>query len=243
MQQDPMEAARASAEAAAGKADGPGPHRGEADRRASGTLLTKVSGRFPSVTTAIRLDHTHVLALFRRLRPDTSLARKRAIVANACLALEIHAQLEEEIFYPALRAVPELRETIDQSLSDHDAARRQLAALRSLNPEHEAYDSAFRELIREVLHHVADEETVLLPAAEKWLAADLGRLGAQMMRRRLELLRPRAQQVIGTTIVSFPWLSAGLVVALGVGLWVLAGPVRSGRLSSGTGVLDRLAAL
>ncbi len=48
----------------------------------------------------IRLDHTHVLALFRRFNRSASIRRKEAIVANACLALEIHATLEEEIFYP-----------------------------------------------------------------------------------------------------------------------------------------------
>ena len=242
MQEDPVQSGRARADAARATVEGSGPHR-QAVNQTSGTLLPGVSGRFPSLTTAIRLDHIHVLALFRRLRPDTSLARKRAIVANACLALEIHAQLEEEIFYPALRAVPEMREMIDQSLADHDAIRRQIAALRSLNPQHAAHDSAFRALIREVLHHVADEETVLLPAAEKWLGQDLGRLGARMTRRRFELLRPRALQAIGTAIVSFPWLSAGLVLAVGVGLWVLAGPVRSGRLPRGSALLDRLAAL
>ena len=59
----------------------------------------------PTITNMIRMDHTHVLMLFRRFKPDTSLARKKALVANACLALEVHAQLEEEIFYPALREV------------------------------------------------------------------------------------------------------------------------------------------
>src|SRR5262245_35089740 len=52
----------------------------------------------PDITTLIRMDHTHVLALFRRFKPHTPLGKKRALVMNACLALEVHAQLEEEIF-------------------------------------------------------------------------------------------------------------------------------------------------
>jgi hypothetical protein len=66
------------------------------------SLLDRVT---PGITAMIRLDHSHVLALSRRYKPAVSRGRKAALVTNACLALEIHAQLEEEIFYPALRAV------------------------------------------------------------------------------------------------------------------------------------------
>ena len=57
----------------------------------------------PGITAMIRVDHSHVLALLRRYKPDISSNRRKALAANSCLALEIHAQLEEEIFYPALR--------------------------------------------------------------------------------------------------------------------------------------------
>jgi hypothetical protein len=57
----------------------------------------------PSITAMIRMDHTHAMAVFHRYKVTTSDARKSALVRNVCLALEVHAQLEEEIFYPALR--------------------------------------------------------------------------------------------------------------------------------------------
>ena len=61
------------------------------------TALGHVS---PSITKMIRADHTHVLLTFHKYRAEMSPARKKAIVEAVCLALEIHAQLEEEIFYP-----------------------------------------------------------------------------------------------------------------------------------------------
>ena len=57
----------------------------------------------PSITTMIRMDHSYVMSLFHRYKADTAPGKKRALVTNACLAIQVHAQLEEEIFYPALR--------------------------------------------------------------------------------------------------------------------------------------------
>jgi hemerythrin superfamily protein len=178
----------------------------------------------PDITTMIRMDHTHVLALFRRYRPATSLGRKRALVANACLALEIHATLEEEIFYPALEAVMAPDEVLAKSRPEHDQMRGLITQLRNGDPMNPGYDDTFRALMRAVLHHVADEETVLLPRAEELLGDELGELGARMTSRRMELLRPHLGEVATTTARSFPVATAMLatgVVALG---WLLIRP-------------------
>ena len=59
-------------------------------------LLSRVT---PSVTNMIRLDHTHVLSTFHQFKPDAPARVKRGLVNTICTALEVHAQLEEEIFY------------------------------------------------------------------------------------------------------------------------------------------------
>jgi hypothetical protein len=160
----------------------------------------------PDITSMIRLDHAHVLALFRRFKPYTSLGKKRALVTSACLALEIHAQLEEEIFYPALLEATGPSAQLDKSVKEHDAMRKLIADVRALRPGDPNYDDAFRALIRDVLHHVADEETILLPLAEEVMGDQLGELGLQMTRRRIELLKPHAQVVAATSVRSFPVL-------------------------------------
>lgn len=165
----------------------------------------------PSITNMIRLDHVHATALFRRFRPNTSSARKWALAQNACLALEIHAQLEEEIFYPALRESVGANPVLDKSGPEHDEMRKLIAELRRSYPGMEGFDANFLALAREVLHHVADEETVLLPLAEEFMSDRLGALGMQMTRRRVELLGPHVGELAMTTAKSFPLLLGGVI--------------------------------
>jgi hemerythrin superfamily protein len=179
----------------------------------------------PSITSMIRMDHTHVMAAFHRYKADTSATRKQAIAEHICLALTVHAQLEEEIFYPALEAVLQGDRTLDKSEPEHDEMRNYIDQLHQLSPEDGAFDDTLMELMRIVIHHVADEETLLLPAAEKLLADELGSLGAQMTKRRIELLGPRAKEVLSTGARTFPTgavLAVGGAVALGAMLFASA---------------------
>lgn len=193
-------------------------------------LRSTQSALTPNITTMIRMDHTHVLALFRRFRPNTSLGRKRALVTNACLALEIHAALEEEIFYPALTAVLAHNEVLTKSKPEHDQMRGLIEVLRQSDPADIGYDDTFRDLMRVVLHHVADEESVLLPQAEELLGEQLGDLGMQMTRRRMELLKPHLGEVAMTTARSFPMATAAVASGALALAWLLFRPSRD-RLS------------
>jgi len=175
----------------------------------------------PSITTMIRLDHTHALALFRRFKPGTSNTRKKALAANACLALEAHAQLEEEIFYPALRELDDQNPLLEKSVAEHDEMRKLIGLVRSLPVTAPAYDETIRQLMRVVLHHVADEESTLLPLAEGLMADRLGELGRQMTARRIELLRPHLGEVTRTSVQAFPLAAAGAVAGLLAGAWFI----------------------
>ena len=175
----------------------------------------------PHITSMIRLDHSHVLAAFRRFRSRLSASRKRALVENACLGLEVHAQLEEEIFYPAMRQIGAAGEILDKSVPEHEQMRGQIRALRGMDPFDAAYDETFRKLIRMVLHHIADEETVLLPLAEEFLPDELGHLGRLMTRRRIELLKPHAAQAAATTIRTFPIGAAAAAVGVLAAGWLV----------------------
>jgi len=97
-------------------------------------------GASPRITTMIKLDHTHVLAAFHRYRTDGPHWRKAAIVNTICAALEIHAQLEEEIFYPALRAANPTAMALDKSVPEHEAMRESIGKLRGMDPGATAYD-------------------------------------------------------------------------------------------------------
>jgi hypothetical protein len=150
--------------------------------------------------------------------------------------LEVHAQLEEEIFYPALRTVMSGDEVLDKSEPEHDEMRRLIAELRTPNNGENlvgdaAQDEKFFELMRLVIHHVADEETRLLPAAERLLPDQLGRLGLEMTKRRFELLKPHAAELAETTVRSFPAGAAAGAALLTVGALALGAMLFSSRTS------------
>ena len=157
-------------------------------------IVSKLS---PTAIRMIRMDHGHVLAQFHKLDPETSDTVRGAVLRSICAALEIHAQLEEEIFYPALRSAAIDLPALDKSVPEHDEMRRRIERVRASGGEGESQDEAICDLMNAVLHHVADEETKILPAAEKRLGKErLSELGAQMTARRLELAKPRAGELV-----------------------------------------------
>jgi hemerythrin superfamily protein len=170
----------------------------------------------------IRMDHSHVLITFHKYTADTAPERKQAIVASACLALEIHAQLEEELFYPVLAAAAGENEVLLKAKPEHDEMRRLIAELRAMEPGDPQYDARFMQLMREVIHHVADEETVLLPAAEAALGGDrLSELGMQMTRRRMQLAGPRMGEIAMNQVRAMPASTMLMAGGLLAGAWLL----------------------
>jgi hypothetical protein len=170
------------------------------------SLLTQFS---PSATNLIRLDHTHVMATFQQYETTGSARLKRGLADGVCLALEIHAQLEEEIFYPVMALVLD-SDLVRKSPVEHDEMRTLIARLRQMIASDPMFDDTFFELMRAVMHHVADEETLLLPAAERLVPDQLQELGARMTRRRMDLIAARGGELAMSTVRS---LSARSVLA------------------------------
>ena len=174
-------------------------------------LLTKVA---PSITDMIRADHSRVLSTFHRYKAGTSPTTKRALVSTICLALEVHAQAEEEIFYPAMGSVD--GSTVGKLIPEHDKMRNLIGALRGMEAGAPEYDSTVMELMREVIHHVAEEETVLLPEAERVLGERVSELGARFLKRRVQLMAPHAGEMTRAKARAFPkanlLMMAGAVV-------------------------------
>lgn len=171
----------------------------------------------PSITRMIRMDHTSVLSTFHRYKMGSSPTTKQALVKTACTLLEIHAQLEEEIFYPAMQEVAPNNAVLNKSAPEHNEMRALIAELRRMDPTDAAYDQTFMDLMRDVMHHVADEETTLLPEAERLLSGRLGELGAQMTKRRMQLTASHAGEMamnsFQTASASTMLVAAGAVLA------------------------------
>ncbi len=187
--------------------------------------LGKVS---PSITTLIRNEHSQVMLTSHRYRSDAPAARKQAIVKTISLALEVHAQLEEEIFYPELQNVDAGDEVLSRAKPEHDEMRRLIRELEHLDAASDAYDERFMALMRDVMHHVADEETVLIPKAERLLGDRLCEMGAQWMRRKMALAAPHAGE-----------LARNAARAMPKGTMLVAGGLLAGAFLLGRGMEHR----
>jgi hypothetical protein len=112
----------------------------------------------------------------------------REIVEPACAELELHATLEEELFYPALREAvdEEDQEMMEEARIEHDTAKQLIAQLRDLEPGEPAYAASFTVLSEYVKHHVQEEESEIFKAAKR-AKLDLKELGDTFEQRRGQL--------------------------------------------------------
>jgi iron-sulfur cluster repair protein YtfE (RIC family) len=177
----------------------------------------------PTATAMIRKDHAAVLAKFHAYSPEAEASRRDAIARGICTALEVHAQVEEELFYPALRSAGIGGETLDKSQPEHDEMRRAIERVRGAAGQAEAQSEALCALMNLVMHHVADEETMLLPLAEQRLgAARLAELGQRMTERKLQLAKPHLGELATDIVRAQPGRSAALgagALLAGVLVW------------------------
>jgi hemerythrin superfamily protein len=181
--------------------------------------LNKLS---PTITDMIRFDHSHVMVTFHQYTKDKKPSVKKALADTICTALEIHAKLEEEIFYPVLRQLDGDDQFIRKAVPEHDEMRRVIAELRSADPASTEHDRLLHALMRDVIHHVADEETEALPRAESMLTKErLSELGAAMTRRRMELVTPQAGKLARNHAVGFSGSTAALVVGVASALFAV----------------------
>lgn len=184
----------------------------------------------PTATRLIRTDHAHVMSQFHKLQADTRESVCAAVARNICSALEIHAQIEEAYFYPALREAGLTSPTLDKSVSEHEEMRRLIERVRQLDGQHAAQREALNDLLNVVMHHVADEETRLLPAAERAMnEAKLSEIGAQMQARRMALARPHAGEMAADHVRAAPAKTALMAVGALVAGGMLVGSLRRGR--------------
>jgi hemerythrin superfamily protein len=121
----------------------------------------------------IKKDHQAVEQLFRRFERARSAAERKRLADRMVRELSIHAAIEEELVYPALRAranghAPQVL----LALEEHHFAKLALAEIQRLDPADERFEAKVRVLIENVRRHVEEEERELLPAMKRSLSAD-----------------------------------------------------------------------
>jgi hemerythrin superfamily protein len=126
-------------------------------------------------------DHRAVENLFKRFEKtgDRALAERRRIVDDIIKELSVHAEIEETVFYPAVReAVPRTEDEVLEALEEHHVAKWVLSELDGMDPGAERFEAKVMVLIENVRHHVKEEESELFPQVRKALSrkalADMG---------------------------------------------------------------------
>ncbi len=134
-------------------------------------------------------DHRTVEELFEQFEKAGEDSKKEEIARQICTELKVHAMLEEEIFYPALRGKIE-EDDLDEAYVEHDGAKLLINDIEAGGPDAEFYDAKVKVLQEQIEHHIKEEEKESGNLFQQARAADvdLEALGRQMAARKTELM-------------------------------------------------------
>lgn len=138
----------------------------------------------------LRADHKKVSGLFEDYEKARSANRKRTLVQQICTELTVHAQLEEEIFYPAVKQALKDKELVPEATVEHDTLKNLIAQVEGVEPDGEMFDAKIKVMSEYVKHHVKEEQGEMFKKA-KSTRLDMKELGAQMAQRKQELMAQR----------------------------------------------------
>jgi hemerythrin superfamily protein len=161
------------------------------------TKAARATGRKPraaktpreGATDAIALleaDHREVEDLFDQFETADQ-SGKAEIAAKICQALKVHAQIEEELFYPPARDETGDADLVDEALVEHMGAKMLIAQIEAMKPGQPLYDAKVKVLSEQIRHHVEEEESELFPEARE-SGMDLEAIGAALAARKAELM-------------------------------------------------------
>src|SRR5262245_60074044 len=147
-----------------------------------------------SAEVLLRRDHREVNGLFKEFENASDREQKRALVRRICDALEIHATLEEEIFYPACRARNVEEAFLDEAQVEHDILKVLIGDLRHADPGADFHDAKVTVLSEYVKHHVKEEERAVtgIFAKARQAGVDMKALGMLGEERKEALARQAA---------------------------------------------------
>jgi iron-sulfur cluster repair protein YtfE (RIC family) len=136
-------------------------------------------------------DHREATDIFEEFENlgDRAKASKKKLADKVCKALTIHTMIEEEIFYPAVRAAlkdKEMQDKLDEAVVEHAAAKDLIRQILEMEADEDLYDAKVKVLSEEVEHHVEEEEKEMFPKV-KASDLDLVALGQEMALRKQEL--------------------------------------------------------
>jgi hemerythrin-like domain-containing protein len=136
----------------------------------------------------LKADHQRVRDLFAQYEAAENVESKRTLAEHVFVELETHAQLEENIFYPAVNeGTDEGPELVKDSVQEHQTVKHLIQELQGMAHDTDEFDAKFQALIQHVGHHVAEEESAMFPLAEQELSEDLDEMMEEMQEMKADI--------------------------------------------------------
>ncbi len=127
-----------------------------------------------------------VSGLFAEYEKTRSVSKKKTLVSKICSELSVHAQVEEEIFYPAVKAALRDKELVPEATVEHATLKDLISQVEGIEPDGEMFDAKIKVMAEYVKHHVKEEQNEMFPKA-KSTKLDMFDLGERILARKEEL--------------------------------------------------------
>ena len=148
---------------------------------------TTTAPKAQGATELLRADHKLVSGLFAEYEKTRSAAKKKTLVNRICLELTVHAQVEEEIFYPAVKKALKDKMLVPEATVEHATLKELIEQVEGVAPDGEMFDAKIKVMSEYVKHHVKEEQNEMFPKANA-TKLDMMQLGADIAARKEELM-------------------------------------------------------
>ncbi|MGE5735609.1 MAG: hemerythrin domain-containing protein [Acidobacteriota bacterium] len=138
----------------------------------------------------LKSDHKKVTDLFdkfEKTKEGGSSREKGSLVKTICSELLVHAAIEEEIFYPAVRKEIHEDDLMNEARVEHAGAKDLIHQLEHMHPDDEMFDAKVKVLSEYIRHHVKEEQDEMFPKVRK-TEMDLEALGSKMLKMKKKLM-------------------------------------------------------
>ncbi len=137
----------------------------------------------------LKADHKKVAGILEKIDATTErgVKTREELFAQLKSELDVHAQIEETIFYPAIEDAKETHEITLEAFEEHRVVKQLLSELEAMDKGNETWTARFTVLKENIEHHVEEEEDEMFPKAKKVL----GNAEAEALGTRLEAAKAK----------------------------------------------------
>lgn len=159
----------------------------------SRATTTGTGDKVLDATDLLQRDHRQVESWFHACESLSDEQQRAELIQKLCMALKVHMQIEEEIFYPRARAEIGEEGLIREAIQEHAEVKRMIAEIEQRQRQGQDCTEQLEAMRQALAHHIREEETEMFPKARE-TDIDLFALGSELATRRSELMQQMTAQ-------------------------------------------------